>query len=166
MTIKELLNTPIDEVRSGGTLKHYASEYYDPVKAHEYYMEHRKLKGRESSGSNDNSSSSSSNNETPKTDASASSGSKQSSYEEEYERYSFEVNKKISLLQRRLGRMSKEARMLMQDEIYAEIDKLREENMNKKYELKAKYGKGSGGSSGSASDLSAKTSAAYKAKWG
>lgn len=24
----------------------YASEYYDPVKAHEYYMRHRKLKGR------------------------------------------------------------------------------------------------------------------------
>lgn len=30
-------------------LKHYASPYYDPVKAHEYYMEHRKLKGRRSS---------------------------------------------------------------------------------------------------------------------
>ena len=25
---------------------HYASEYYDPVKAHEYYMKHRQLKGR------------------------------------------------------------------------------------------------------------------------
>lgn len=28
------------------TLAHYASPYYDPVKAHEYYMRHRKLKGR------------------------------------------------------------------------------------------------------------------------
>lgn len=27
-------------------LIHYASPYYDPVKAHEYYMEHRELKGR------------------------------------------------------------------------------------------------------------------------
>ena len=26
-------------------LMHYASKYYDPVKAHEYYMKHRKLKG-------------------------------------------------------------------------------------------------------------------------
>ena len=26
----------------------YASKYYDPVKAHEYYMKHRKLKGRHS----------------------------------------------------------------------------------------------------------------------
>lgn len=32
----------------------YASQYYDPVKAHEYYMKHRKLKGRKStSGLND-----------------------------------------------------------------------------------------------------------------
>lgn len=29
-------------------LKHYASPYYDPVKAHEYYEEHKKLKGRTS----------------------------------------------------------------------------------------------------------------------
>ena len=26
-------------------LAHYSSPYYDPVKAHEYYMQHRKLKG-------------------------------------------------------------------------------------------------------------------------
>ena len=26
-------------------LKHYASPYYDPVKAHEYYMKNRELKG-------------------------------------------------------------------------------------------------------------------------
>lgn len=29
-------------------LQHYASEYYDPVKAHEYYMKNRELKGRRS----------------------------------------------------------------------------------------------------------------------
>jgi exonuclease VII large subunit len=27
-------------------LQHYASQYYDPAKAHDYYMKHRKLKGR------------------------------------------------------------------------------------------------------------------------
>lgn len=31
-----------------GYLIHYASEYYDPVKAHEYYMKHRELKGGKS----------------------------------------------------------------------------------------------------------------------
>ena len=30
------------------TIAHYASKYYDPVKAHEYYMRTRKLKGRNS----------------------------------------------------------------------------------------------------------------------
>ena len=35
-------------------LKHYASPYYDPVKAHEYYMKNRELKGRRSTaGLND-----------------------------------------------------------------------------------------------------------------
>ena len=29
-------------------LQHYASQYYDPVKAHEYYMRNRELKGRRS----------------------------------------------------------------------------------------------------------------------
>ena len=29
-------------------LRHYASKYYDPVKAHEYYMRNRELKGRRS----------------------------------------------------------------------------------------------------------------------
>lgn len=29
-----------------GYLIHYASPYYDPVKAHEYYEQHKKLKGR------------------------------------------------------------------------------------------------------------------------
>lgn len=42
-----------DELRQsaedyGEVLEHYASPYYDPVKAHEYYMRTRKLKGRSS----------------------------------------------------------------------------------------------------------------------
>lgn len=32
----------------------YANPYYDPVKAHEYYMQHRKLKGRKNLGSMEN----------------------------------------------------------------------------------------------------------------
>ena len=34
-------------------LRHYASPYYDPVKAHEYYMRTRELKGRSTSSLND-----------------------------------------------------------------------------------------------------------------
>lgn len=32
-----------------GILAHYASEYYDPAKAHEYYLKNRELKGQRSS---------------------------------------------------------------------------------------------------------------------
>lgn len=34
-------------------LIHYASQYYDPAKAHEYYMKNRKLKGRTTTGLTD-----------------------------------------------------------------------------------------------------------------
>lgn len=37
-----------DDSDPNDILEHYASPYYDPVKAHEYYEEHKKLKGRHS----------------------------------------------------------------------------------------------------------------------
>lgn len=180
MNLTEILNTPLSEVG----LKHYASQYYDPVKAHEYYMKNRELKGRpkkvaiddpsqsnssqtQSSTSSNTSASTSNGTSSEKSASSVNKNSANSStYEEEYERYMFNANKKISNLQRRLSRLSKEARLLLQDEIYAEIDKLREENMNKKYELKAKYGKGGKGGGSSASSYSEITSANYKKKYG
>lgn len=46
------LDAQLDELEKlasgGGDLKHYASPYYDPVKAHEYYMKNRELKNRKS----------------------------------------------------------------------------------------------------------------------
>lgn len=44
------LDDELDEIEGeiGGTVKHYASKYYDPQKAHEYYMRTRELKGRTS----------------------------------------------------------------------------------------------------------------------
>lgn len=35
-------------MRNDSYLAHYASKYYDPVKAHEYYEKHKQLKGRQS----------------------------------------------------------------------------------------------------------------------
>lgn len=158
MTLDEFMQQPAD------FLAHYASQYYDPVKAHEYYMEHRKLKGREKAADEPGTSSVNPTAGKETSSAKSSSSGRQSSYEEEYERYHFETQKKIAALQRRLGRLSKEARLLLADEIYAEIDKIREENMNKKYELKAKYGKGSGGSGSSGSDDTSRI--AFQKKWG
>ena len=42
MTKREMLEDRGRKRKGGG----YASKYYDPDKAHEYYMKHRKLKGR------------------------------------------------------------------------------------------------------------------------
>lgn len=39
--IEHLINTLDSNV-----LKHYSSDYYDPAKAHEYYLKNRQLKGR------------------------------------------------------------------------------------------------------------------------
>lgn len=48
------LDVQLDELEASLGLKHYASPYYDPVKAHEYYMRTRELKGRKSTkGLND-----------------------------------------------------------------------------------------------------------------
>lgn len=58
----EDIDTQLDEIGSDAgiveepsegeeSLAHYASPYYDPVKAHEYYEEHKQLKGRSSPGS-------------------------------------------------------------------------------------------------------------------
>ena len=54
------LDAQLDDLESSlpdESLKHYASPYYDPVKAHEYYMKNRELKGENSrkstSGLND-----------------------------------------------------------------------------------------------------------------
>lgn len=41
------MNNLFEEIQNDSLL-HYASKYYDPVKAHEYYEEHKQLKGRRS----------------------------------------------------------------------------------------------------------------------
>ena len=38
----------MNEFPKSEVIMHYASPYYDPVKAHEYYEEHKQLKGRHS----------------------------------------------------------------------------------------------------------------------
>lgn len=49
------LDYELEQLENEFELKHYASPYYDPVKAHEYYMKNRELKGRKSTAKlNDN----------------------------------------------------------------------------------------------------------------
>ena len=44
--MEEMIQSGMDFDDTDLFLAHYASKYYDPVKAHEYYEEHKKLKGR------------------------------------------------------------------------------------------------------------------------
>lgn len=107
---------------------HYASKYYDPVKAHEYYMRRRVLKGRVSSAKN-----------TP-----SSSVSRQSTYEnkrtvtevqrEEMKKRAEELRKEITeSISKRIKRLSDEDKKRVGAEIKKVIDKAKEEyNRNSK----------------------------------
>lgn len=43
----EMMQSGMEITDTDTFLAHYASKYYDPVKAHEYYEEHKQLKGRQ-----------------------------------------------------------------------------------------------------------------------
>ena len=45
--MEEMMQSGMEITDADTFLAHYASKYYDPVKAHEYYEEHKQLKGRQ-----------------------------------------------------------------------------------------------------------------------
>lgn len=45
--MEEMMQSGMEITDTETFLAHYASKYYDPVKAHEYYEEHKQLKGRQ-----------------------------------------------------------------------------------------------------------------------
>ena len=108
----------------------YASKYYDPVKAHQYYEEHKKLKGRKSTAGL---------NETGKATAKYVKQQLEEERKRAVETYKAEMNKKIADLREMLKGMSKEERKERKAEIYAQIKSLRQENKERKAQLKAEY---------------------------
>ena len=102
---------------------HYASKYYDPVKAHEYYMRRRVLKGRASGVKNSTLSSSSLQNPI--------SGNKRTVTEaqrEEMKARSEELRKEIlESISKRIKRLSDEDKKRIGDEIKQVIEKAKEE---------------------------------------
>lgn len=108
----------------------YASQYYDPVKAHQYYEEHKKLKGRKSTaGLND----------TGKASAKYVKEQLEAERKSRVEQYKAEMNRKISELREMLKGMSKADRKRNKEEIYAKIQGLRAENKQIKAQLKEEY---------------------------
>lgn len=107
---------------------HYASKYYDPIKAHEYYMQRRVLKGRASGVKNSNLSSSSFQNPI--------SGNKLTVTEaqrEEMKARAEEMRKEIlESISKRIKRLSDEDKKRVGDEIKKLINEAKEEyNINK-----------------------------------
>lgn len=111
----------------------YASKYYDPVKRHEYYMKHRKLKDKSERAST------ASLNEEGKIAAKEVKEGIMAERKEAYEAIKNEVNKKIETLRNRLKRMSPARRKKQQAKLQAEIKAIRAEAKERKAKLKEEY---------------------------
>lgn len=122
----------------------YTSKYYDPVKAHQYYEEHKKLKGRKTSTSKLN--------DTGKNTASyvkeQINKEKKESIESESKRYSnsifetaSEAKAKISQLQKKFKKLSTAQKKILGPKIKNELQKLKEENARKRLILETQHSK-------------------------
>lgn len=100
----------------------YASEHYDPQKAHEYYEKHKQLKGRNSRTST------SGLNEAGKIAAKEVREGIKEEKKEFLQKLKEQMQTKIDQLKAQLKGMSKEERKKRREEIMGKIKGLREEN--------------------------------------
>lgn len=112
----------------------YKSKYYDPVKAHEYYMKHRKLKGRKK-----------------KTSTADLSEAGKIAAKEVKEQLQAELKAALKKVKRGNTAERKRLRELFQQKYEAELDEIRKDSsmlkQKKQKAAKATSGKKSGGSS-------------------
>lgn len=133
-------------------LKHYASPYYDPVKAHEYYEEHKKLKGRSTSSDLDDKGQEIDTyvkkSITEERDAklktagqnySSKMQEKSKQHQNSVKQHAKILNERIDSLRRALKRMSPADRQEQAPKIKAIITKLRKQNDEKRSQLEARY---------------------------
>ena len=144
-------------------LLHYASPYYDPVKAHEYYEEHKKLKGKRSTaGLNDKGKEAAkyvkdqltserkkkvdehkeytdSSIETVRNETTSEIEKNREDTQQKIDSYKSQMQSKIDRLSATLKSMSKEERALKSDSIKAMIADLREDNKAQREELMSDY---------------------------
>lgn len=111
----------------------YASKYYDPVKRHEYYMKHRKLKDKSERAST------ASLNEEGKIAAKEVKEGIMAERKEAYEAIKNEVNKKIESLRNRLKKLPPFQRKAQRAKLQAEIKAIRAEAKERKAKLKEEY---------------------------
>lgn len=134
------------------SLQHYSSPYYDPVKAHEYYEAHKKLKGRTSTaGLNEEGRKVASYVKSQITaekkhrleanteDRKAQIQSKRDARDREVEAHKTQMNQKIDSLRSMLKGMSKEQRAANRERVNGLIAELRNENRAKRESLSAQF---------------------------
>ena len=135
-------------VNEDNELRHYASPYYDPVKAHEYYEAHKKLKGRTSlSGLNEKGREAAryvknelTNERKQKVSAHKEQTNsrieqKRSETKSARERFKTQMQSKIDRLKRSLEGLSREAKAELRGQVNDEIKSLREENRKEREQL-------------------------------
>lgn len=134
-------------------LIHYASEYYDPVKAHEYYEAHKKLKGRRSTSDlneegkyvaeylkeqinakRDKAIAAEKSNKENRID------SAQAIKDRSIDSYSKAVNATITRLQARMKNMTSAEKARNYETLNNQIAKLKADNQAKKAEFQARFG--------------------------
>ncbi len=139
-------------------LAHYASPYYDPVKAHEYYMRTRELKGQKNStaGLNEEGKGAATYVKGQiegerKLRTEAAKTTRRQNMESATEKARKAINtgaastrRKVNDLRHKLSRMSKAEKLLNKGRIQSEIDTLREENSRERRQIQVQlqnYGK-------------------------
>lgn len=147
-----------EETEEEDELSHYASPYYDPVKAHEYYMKTRELKGRKTStaGLNDEGKGAATYVKGQiegerKLRTEAANTTRRQNLESATEKARKAINtgaastrRKVNDLRHKLSRMSKAEKLLNKGRIQSEINTLREENSRERRQIQVQlqnYGK-------------------------
>lgn len=147
-----------EETEEEDELSHYASPYYDPVKAHEYYMRTRELKGQKNStaGLNEEGKGAATYVKGQiegerKLRTEAAKTTRRQNMESATEKARKAINtgaastrRKVNDLRHKLSRMSKAEKLLNKGRIQSEIDTLREENARERQQIQVQlqnYGK-------------------------
>ncbi len=143
------LEAEMDDVEE---IKHYASPYYDPVKAHEYYMKNRELKERKSTAKLNEDGKNAARyvkeqltserkekvkNHKEQIDAQINSLREQK--KARVENHRTQMQGEIDNLRAKLKRMSKEEKSRNKERIYEEIASLRDENKQERIRLQEEF---------------------------
>lgn len=141
------LNSMESQLQQSDYLEHYASPYYDPQKAHEYYERTKQLK----SGPNTSTSHLNENGkkaaayvkkqlDEEKSNRFSNDQKKlQSEYNKKISDSSYQTRSKVDALQRQLRNMSRNDRITNKQQYAEDIAKLRQENAKARQEYMAKY---------------------------